>query len=127
MTQRDMADLNDELAMQKPFKLPEVETWRSPDAVRAQMAYRVLVEKALTAATALQVSIPDGWKLVPVEPTEEMVIRGFESAPSVIFSDPADWAAYEAMSGCQQAAHEAKLCYSAMLAAAPEVNGGKND
>jgi|GEM_PF-2592578 len=77
-----------------------------------------------------QQNIPEiipGWKLVPVEPTEEMVIRGFESAPSVIFSDPADWAAYEAMSGCQQAAHEAKLCYSAMLAAAPEVNSGKTD
>ncbi|WP_186436517.1 hypothetical protein [Enterobacter chengduensis] len=30
------------------------------------------------------------------------------------------WEAYEAMSGCQQAAHRAKLCWSAMLTAAPK-------
>ena len=30
-------------------ELPEVEKWRSMDQVRAQMAYRVLVEKALKA------------------------------------------------------------------------------
>ncbi|MDC7862248.1 hypothetical protein [Pantoea ananatis] len=127
MTEQNMTDINNKLVMQKPFKLPEVETWRSSDAVRAQMAYRVLVEKALSAATALQVAVPDGWKLVPAEPIEEMVIRGFESAPSIIFSDPKDWEAYEAMSGCQQAAHRAKVCYSAMLAAAPEVRSGTTD
>lgn len=60
------------------------------------------------------------WKLVPVEPTEVMVICGFESEPNECFSEEEDWAAYQEMSGCQQAAHKAKLCYAAMLAAAPQ-------
>lgn len=64
-------------------------------------------------------AIPEGWQLVPVEPTEDMVIDGFESAPSLIFSDPDDWKEYQNMSGCRQAAHRAKLCWAAMLAAAP--------
>lgn len=61
----------------------------------------------------------DGWKLVPIEPTMDMVVDGFESWPSEGFSSPEEWAAYQAMSGCQQAAHKARLCYAAMLAAAP--------
>lgn len=66
---------------------------------------------------------PDGWVMVPVEPTEEMVIAGFESEPDEFFSEEKDWEAYEDMSGCQQAAHRAKLCYAAMLAAAPKEVG----
>lgn len=69
---------------------------------------------------------PDGWKLVPVEPTMDMVIDGFESAPSRNFSKEEDWDAYEAMSGCQQAAHRARLCYAAMLAAVPSYEGAPN-
>lgn len=65
--------------------------------------------------------IPTGWKIVPNEPTERMVIAGFESDPEESFSAAQDWQAYEAMSGCQQAAHKAKVCYAAMLAAAPEA------
>lgn len=61
----------------------------------------------------------DGWKLVPVKPTMDMVVNGFESWPDEHFSRPEEWAAYEAMTGCQQAAHKARLCYAAMLAAAP--------
>ena len=71
-----------------------------------------------------QQNIPEiipGWKLVPVEPTERMIIDGFESAPSWFWSTPEEWEAYEAMSGCQQAAYKAQLCWAAMLAAAPEV------
>ncbi|WP_312158066.1 hypothetical protein [Pantoea piersonii] len=63
----------------------------------------------------------EGWQLVPVEPTENMVIAGFESEPDESFSTDEEWEAYEAMSGCQQAAHRAKLCYAAMLAASPEL------
>ena len=59
------------------------------------------------------------WKLVPVEPTETMVIHGFESAPDECFSDEEVWEQYQEMSGCQQAAFRAKLCWAAMLAAAP--------
>lgn len=64
--------------------------------------------------------IPDGWVLVPVEPTEDMIVNGFESEPDESFSDEKEWEAYEAMSGCQQAAHRAKLCWAAMIAAAPK-------
>lgn len=64
--------------------------------------------------------IPDGWKLVPIEPTENMIIEGFESEPDKTFSKPEVWEEYAAMSGCKQAAHRAKLCWAAMLAAAPE-------
>jgi hypothetical protein len=59
------------------------------------------------------------WKLVPVEPTENMVINGFESVPDEGFTDEEVWERYQDMSGCQQAAFRAKLCWAAMLASAP--------
>ena len=65
--------------------------------------------------------IPDGWALVPIEPTEDMIVNGFESEPDESFSDEKEWEAYDAMSGCQQAAHRAKLCWAAMIAAAPKI------
>lgn len=64
-------------------------------------------------------AVPDGWVAVPIEPTEDMIVNGFESEPNESFSDEKEWEEYEAMSGCQQAAHRAKLCWAAMLAAAP--------
>ena len=64
--------------------------------------------------------LPDGWVAVPVEPTEDMIVNGFESEPDESFSDEKEWEAYEAMSGCQQAAHRAKLCWAAMIAVAPK-------
>ncbi|CZU25109.1 MULTISPECIES: hypothetical protein [Enterobacter cloacae complex] len=64
--------------------------------------------------------IPDGWVMVPIEPTEHMIVEGFESEPDEFFSDEEVWEAYDAMSGCQQAAHRAKLCWAAMIAAAPK-------
>lgn len=64
--------------------------------------------------------VPDGYALVPVEPTEDMIVNGFESEPDESFSDEKEWEAYNAMSGCQQAAHRAKLCWEAMIAAAPQ-------
>jgi len=72
---------------------------------------------------AAPAAVPEGWKLVPIEPTESMVIAGFESVPSPnpTFTPMAVWDEYEAMSGCQQAAFRAKLCWAAMLAAAPET------
>ncbi|MCE9904491.1 DUF550 domain-containing protein [Hafnia paralvei] len=69
--------------------------------------------------------IPDGWKLVPIEPTENMIIEGFESEPNKTFSKPEVWEKYAAMSGCKQAAHRAKLCWAAMLAAAPTPQKGE--
>lgn len=69
--------------------------------------------------------VPDGYVLVPIEPTEKMVIEGFESEPDEFFSKSEEWDAYQEMSGCEQAAHRAKLCWAAMIAAAPqqEVKG----
>ncbi|WP_320731625.1 hypothetical protein [Enterobacter roggenkampii] len=64
--------------------------------------------------------VPNGLVMVPVEPTEDMIVQGFESEPDESFSDADVWEAYEAMSGCQQEAHRAKLCWSAMLTAAPK-------
>ncbi|MBU9812353.1 hypothetical protein J1785_21810 [Rahnella sp. SL6] len=64
--------------------------------------------------------IPEGYALVPIEPTEDMVINGFESKPDQFFSSDEEWEAYEEMSGCAQAAHRAKLCWAAMIAAAPK-------
>ena len=71
-------------------------------------------------ATRSPCSVPAGYVLVPIEPTESMIINGFESEPDESFSEPDVWEAYEAMSGCQQAAHRAKLCWAAMIAAAPK-------
>ncbi|OJB95776.1 hypothetical protein [Yersinia ruckeri] len=68
--------------------------------------------------------VPEGWKLVPIVPTEKMVIDGFESEPDKSFSNDDVWEEYQAMSGCRQAAHRAKLCWDAMLAAAPEKENG---
>ncbi|HHQ2384222.1 ead/Ea22-like family protein [Enterobacter hormaechei] len=64
--------------------------------------------------------LPEGWVAVPVEPTEDMIVNGFESEPDESFSDADVCEAYESMSGCQQAAHRAKLCWAAMIAAAPK-------
>ncbi|WP_025759383.1 hypothetical protein [Enterobacter sichuanensis] len=66
--------------------------------------------------------IPDGWVIVPVEPTEDMIVNGFESEPNESFSDERVWEAYDAMSGCQQAAHRAKLCWAAMISAARKLD-----
>ncbi|ELE6988224.1 hypothetical protein RMT79_000216 [Enterobacter kobei] len=69
--------------------------------------------------------IPDGWVMVPVEPTEDMAVQGFESEPDESFSDDKEWEKYAAMSGCQQAAHRAKLCWAAMIAAALKIDISK--
>lgn len=64
--------------------------------------------------------LPEGWVAVPIEPTESMIVDGFESEPDEDFSQPEVWEEYQEMSGCQQAAHRAKLCWEAMIKAAPK-------
>ena len=81
----------------------------------------VELERFQEAVSGNSPVIPDGWVAVPVEPTEHMIVEGFESEPDESFSDEKEWEAYEAMSGCQQAAHRAKLCWAAMIAAAPKL------
>lgn len=84
----------------------------------AEFAFRAGRESATQVGNSPV--IPDGWVLVPKEPTEDMIVNGFESEPDESFSDEKEWEAYDAMSGCQQAAHRAKLCWAAMIAAAPK-------
>lgn len=67
--------------------------------------------------------IPDGYALVPIVPTEDMVINGFESEPDPHFSDEKVWAEYEELSGCRRAARRAELCWAAMIKAAPKQEG----
>lgn len=69
--------------------------------------------------------VPDGYVMVPKEPTERMVIDGFESEPDETFSEPEVWEAFQKMSGCEQAAYRARLCWAAMLAAAPQSPGSE--
>ncbi|MDI3450582.1 hypothetical protein QLG09_17200 [Enterobacter sp. V89_11] len=90
------------------------------DKFLAQKIWNACRTAMLKGADGNSPVIPDGWVMVPVEPTEDMVVNGFESEPDESFSDVKEWEAYDAMSGCQQAAHRAKLCYAAMIAAAPK-------
>ncbi len=64
--------------------------------------------------------IPEGYVMVPKEPTEDMIINGFESVPDPHFSDEKEWEEYEALSGCRQAERRAELCWAAMIKAAPK-------
>lgn len=63
---------------------------------------------------------PEGWVIVPIVPTEDMIINGFESVPDPHFSDEKVWKEYDALSGCRQAARRAELCWAAMIKAAPK-------
>lgn len=91
-------------------------------AMEQYLALSLKAERAVLQPgnSAQPVTVPAGYVLVPIEPTESMIINGFESEPDESFSEPDVWEAYEAMSGCQQAAHRAKLCWAAMIAAAPK-------
>ncbi|HCJ7642948.1 TPA: DUF551 domain-containing protein [Enterobacter hormaechei subsp. xiangfangensis] len=98
-----------------------------PDGSAGIQAMRIALDGMNRRAAMLQgaepvmtdYKLPEGWVAVPVEPTEDMIVNGFESEPDESFSDEREWEAYDAMSGCQQAAHRAKLCWAAMIAASP--------
>lgn len=91
-----------------------------PESQLAQMD-KCLAEIALERLTApVEPVVPDGYALVPVEPTEGMVIAGFEAELREEFRDPDAWETYEGMSGCEQAALRAKWCWAAMVKAAPQ-------
>lgn len=99
--------------------------WASWNACRAAMLqgnHRDLsypVDPQIAAyEKIMEQAIPDGYALVPVEPTEGMVIAGFEAELREEFRDPDAWEAYEGMSGCEQAALRAKWCWAAMVKAA---------
>lgn len=116
-----------------PVSVPTFEEWckrteQKPvgwvhDAMKE--AYDACRAAMLQGADGNSPVIPDGWVLVPLEPTEDMIVNGFESEPDESFSDDKEWEEYEAMSGCQQAAHRAKLCWAAMIAAALKIDISK--
>ncbi|HFE0978742.1 TPA: hypothetical protein ACF7E6_001957 [Klebsiella aerogenes] len=86
------------------------------EAMLLHKAIDIIVNKAENSPV-----IPDGYVMVPKEPTEDMIVAGFESAPDEDFSEPEVWEEYQNLSGCQQAAHRARLCWAAMLTAIPPV------
>jgi hypothetical protein len=74
---------------------------------RANDHWREQLE-SLPLYTHTQPAVPEGWKLVPIEPTHEMTEQGAQEA---------DWYA-----------HNAYDCYKAMLDAAPQPpKGGEGD
>lgn len=95
--------------------LDRIDTLESCDDDRIEAVKAVLCGQAGNSPV-----IPEGYVMVPKEPTERMVIDGFESEPDETFSEPEVWEAYEAMSGCGQAHYRARLCWAAMISAAPK-------
>ncbi|HCP78121.1 MAG: hypothetical protein CML16_08100 [Pusillimonas sp.] len=95
-------------------ELSETGSLVSIDAVEFCQTFKVY------AVTPQPQQIPEGYKLVPIESTEEIIVEGFESAPDEHFTPKDEWERFQAMSGCQQAAHKARLCWEAMLKAAPK-------
>lgn len=94
------------------------------DAYEKTLLHITNLENIMLSITKLDAK-NNRWKLVPFEPTGDMVIAGFESAPTKFFSETDEWEKYEAMSGCQQAAHRAKLCWAAMIAASSQLPEGR--
>ncbi|HIH9587850.1 hypothetical protein AAHU29_06030 [Klebsiella pneumoniae] len=96
-----------------------------PDVFLAWSAMPRAALKSLLQAGYSPV-IPEGYVMVPKEPTERMVIDGFESEPDETFSEPEVWEAFQKMSGCEQAAFRARLCWAAILAAVPPAPTQEN-
>ncbi len=78
------------------------ELQQAADGLRELLALREagrpLFEGALTSASAGGAVISDGLVLAPKEPTEQMVIAGFESEPNEAFSEPEIWEEYKNLS-----------------------------
>ena len=78
------------------------------------------LEVEVTKLVGAKPIVPDGWKLVPIVPTEDMIIAGFQSEPDEFFSPPEVWEEYsQLMPGCHQAAYRAKLCWCTMIEKSP--------
>ncbi|WP_228717065.1 hypothetical protein [Klebsiella aerogenes] len=100
----------------------QVTEWQTirPDQVDFVIkAQPINAEFRIIAAQHKSPVILDGYVIVPKVPTEDMIVAGFESEPDETFSEPEVWEEYQNMSGCQQAAHRARLCWAAMLAVIP--------
>ena len=86
-----------------------------------------LRESAVFAAMGLvRATYPD-WKLVPTEPTEEMMAAGTHSVPDEGFCSKEEWEKYQAMREFDQANHRRRLCWDAMLRDAPQPPAVEGD
>jgi hypothetical protein len=97
----------------------------SPDAptVKAQEAMRIMRAEVLRSDGAI--AVPQGWRLVPIEPTAKMISRGhhridFDRSQQNTFdpNDEKQRGEFQAGTTCGEDVREA---YQAMLAAAPKV------
>jgi hypothetical protein len=78
--------------------------WRNADILKAPAAYDALIAH-IDAWGARLAGAPDGWKLVPIEPTEDMCMAGVRLL----------W-----MKGDDQATRrDAEQCWQAMIDASP--------
>jgi hypothetical protein len=105
-----------------------VESWRleylSRSTVTAGIQLDEMQSICLEVLKLRNQSVPPaGYALVPIEPTENMIIAGFESKPSAFNSSTEELEECESMNGCEEAAHLAKLCWKAMVDSAPDING----
>jgi hypothetical protein len=99
----------------------------SPDVptVKAQEAIRIMRAEVLRSEAA--VAVPQGWRLVPIEPTAKMISRGhhridFDRSQQDTFdpNDEKQRGEFQAGTTCGEDVREA---YQAMLAAAPKLTG----
>ncbi|EPO2205492.1 hypothetical protein ACVW6O_003022 [Escherichia coli] len=108
-----------------PEQLDEVGSWNNHmNTPTAQAGNSPIIGIDLASEPDRSVEVrylaPPGYVIVPIVPTEDMIINGFESVPDPHFSDEKEWGEYEALSGCRQAARRAELCWAAMIKAAPK-------
>lgn len=111
---KDTTSPQDELAAFEALRL-FAEAWDAcgfyPDTSREIEALHAVYIKALVALSAAAKPVePEGWKLVPVEPTPEMLraIRRQRSGARVGKGDRADWAAWLTAAPSAPGAEQAK-------------------
>lgn len=74
------------------------------------------LELAEEAVRAKHVAVPEGWKLVPVEPTVRMVSNGVSAQKKKLYN-------YALSGSWPPIGHGIDAAYQAMLAAAPKMGG----
>lgn len=95
-----------------------------PDQYKGVTEALRLVKEARTALSAQvqDVAVPEGWQLVPVEPTPAMIKAGLDCTVALVDAIPEDLDSREADNFCMSAE------YRSMLAAAPaKQEGGANE
>ncbi|WP_313117915.1 hypothetical protein [Ectopseudomonas guguanensis] len=86
-----------------------VKSWRFGESYREEYEGACSAWKVWQARASLPVGVPDGWKLVPVDPTPEMIQAALDKPCFDPLGDLLPWT------------HITRTSYAAMLAAAPTV------